>query len=145
MGGVAVNQQQRWEWLSRAAGEESARGVGRALGVSHTTVQRWVQKGMPDGTLIDLIVRFNQDPLEACVVWGLLNDADVPKLNWAAVARYIPADVLTAELHDRARLYIHANYSDALRKTSVWDTPRLHDHPARSDSLERQSFRLTAK
>jgi len=100
---------------------------------------------MPDGKLIDLIVRFNQDPLEACVVWGLLKDEDVQKLNWSELAKYIPADVLASELHDRARLYIHENYSDALRKTSVWDTPRVSDRPARSDSLDRRSFRLTTK
>lgn len=140
-----MNDKQRWEWLSKATGANSARGVGRSLGVHHTTVQRWVRNGMPDGTLIDLIVRYDQDPLLACVVWGLLDDDDVPNLNWEAIAKYVPADVLSGELHDRARLYIHANYADALRKTSVWDTPRVPDHPARSDSLERRSFRLTTK
>jgi len=100
---------------------------------------------MPDGTLIKLIVKYNQDPLRACVVWGILDDEDVPNFNWEAVAQYIPANVLAAELHDRASLYIHANYADALRKTSVWDVPRIPDRPARSDGLERRSFRLTTK
>lgn len=140
-----MNQQQRWEWLRKATGAETARGVGRSLGVHHTTVQRWVQKGMPDGTLIDLIVRYNQDPLEACVVWGILKDEDVPKLNWPAIAQYMPADVLSGELHTRARVYIYENYSDALRKTSVWDAPRIPGRPSRSDDLERRSFRLSAK
>lgn len=140
-----MNQKQRWDWLSKATGEDSARGVGRALGTHHTTIQRWVRNGMPDGTLIDLIIKYNQDPLLACVIWGLLDDDDVPRFNWEAISKYIPADILAGELYTRSRMYLHAEYPDTLRKTSVWDTQKLPHKPARSDNLERVSFRLTTK
>ena len=141
-----MNYRQRWAWLSQATGEDTVRGVARTLAVSHTSVQRWLQKGtIPAATLISIVVRFNQDPLEATVVWGLLRDEDVPALNWATIAQYVPADVLTAELHNRARTYVHANYPDTLRKLSVWDAPALPNRPSLSDALERRSFRLTSK
>lgn len=141
-----MNQKQRWEWLVRVTGEDTGRKVGRVLHVSHSTIQRWVHTGnMPAEKLITTIVEFKLDPLEACVIWGLLKDDDVPNFNWEAIAHYIPADILAGELHARSRMYLHAAYPDTLRKTSVWDAPKLPDMPSRSDGLERRSFRLTSK
>lgn len=95
----------RWKWLRDTTGEKTLRGVGRACGVSHSTVQRWLRGGIPTERLTELMVRFNCDPIEACVVWGILLDEHVAQLNYEALVRYAPMEVLTEEVHRRAVEY----------------------------------------
>ena len=92
----------KWErWLRAVTHEASERGIARAAGVSHTTVQRWIVKGVPVQTVWELTLRFRADPVETLIVLGRVAPEQVTQLNWAALVRYAPADVLTAELHSR--------------------------------------------
>ena len=129
----------RWNWLKAVTGEGTVRGMARECDVSHTTVQRWLRGELPAGTMTRLIVKFDADPIEASVVWGFLDDENVARLNWAAMVQYAPADVLTAELNERALRYVRDHYPDTLRKMSAFE------RPARVDIEERTSFRLTSK
>ena len=65
-----------------------------------------------------IIVRFNCDPIEAMVVWGYLDETDIPQLNFGALVRYIPVDVLAGEVARRAAVYSETR-PDTERKTSV--------------------------
>jgi len=92
----------KWErWLRTVTHENSVRGIARATGRSHTTVQRWVANGVPVQTVWELTLRFRSDPVQALIVLGRLTPEQVPRLNWAEIVRYAPAEVLTAELHGR--------------------------------------------
>lgn len=108
----------RWKWLRDATGETTVRGVGRACDVTHTTVRRWLESGIPMGALSALIIKFHQDPIEAVVVWGYLPDEHIQLLNFEALVRYIPIAVLAAELSRRADEYSKTR-TDYERKASV--------------------------
>lgn len=124
--------------------EDTERGIARAVGCSHTTVQRWAAKGLSPQMVWDLTVRFRGDPIAALVLLERVRPDQVQLLNFAAVMRYADADLLTAELHSRAmRERSKANRSDAFD-----GSPFQVDHDGtlgRSDSLERRGFRLTAR
>lgn len=106
--------------------EESARAIARATGVSHTTVQRWISKGVPAEIVWELTVRFNADPIEALILLERITPDQTAVLNYSAIVKYAPDHALTAEIHRRA-LQRHAQ------------------RPRKSDVLPRQSFRLSAK
>lgn len=108
----------RWHWLQDATGEDTIRGAARAAGVSHATIQRWLKNGAPIGAVIELTVRFERDLIEALVVWGHLDDADVARLNFEALVKYIPGDILTQEVRDRYKDYLSKN-PDPYQKTAV--------------------------
>jgi len=135
----------KWfRWLASVTRETTARGIARACGVSHTTVQRWIAKGVPPQTVWELTLRFKGDPVATLVVLGRIEPDRVNELNFAAIVKYADADVLTAELHSRAmRERVKSERSDAFDGTPFWndEKPTL----SRSDSLARQSFRLTGK
>ena len=112
-------QSRRWKWIqSVTGGAENVRAAAAVLGVSHTTVSRWLQKGMPITTMTELIVKHQCDPIEASVVWGFLPTSAIPELNYQALIEYVPADVLTAEVHRRTVEYLRTR-PETLRKTSV--------------------------
>jgi len=65
-----------------------------------------------------LIVKFGCDPIEAMVVWGFLLETDIQRLNFEAMVRYIPVEVLAAEVARRAAVYSETR-PDSERKTGV--------------------------
>jgi hypothetical protein len=89
-------------WLRAVTHEDTVRGIARAAGVSHTTVQRWLVKGVPARTVWDLTLKFKGDPIAALVVLERVTPEQVGQLNFAAVMKYADVDMLTAELHERA-------------------------------------------
>lgn len=108
----------RRRWIESATGSDTIRGAAAVIGVSHVTVSRWIRSGMPVGTLTGLIVEYNCDPIEALVVWGYLRDTDIPRLNFAALVKYVPGEILTAEVHNRYTDYL-SKQPDPYQKTSV--------------------------
>ena len=92
----------KWaHWLYQLTGELTERGIAKRVGVTHTTVQRWVRSGVPPSRAYELCVRFKGDPFEVMVLIGRMQPHDVQSLNWEAIVRYAPASVLSAELHSR--------------------------------------------
>ena len=92
----------RWAtWLRDVTGEDTVRGIARKVGRSHTQVQRWIAKGVPPDTVWEITLRFKGDPVSALIVLGRVTPDQVSQLNWAELVRYAPAEVLTAELHNR--------------------------------------------
>lgn len=95
-------EETKWfRWLRSLTKESSERAMAKRVGVSHTTVQRWVRSGVPPNTAWKLCVRFKGDPIQLIVLLGKIQPEHVPVLNWYAVVRYVPAEVLTAEVHAR--------------------------------------------
>jgi hypothetical protein len=93
----------KWaRWLRTVTGQETVRGIARATGRSHTTVQRWMAKGVPPSIVWEISLRFRGDPIAALVVLGRVTPDQVNQINFAAIAKYADADILTAELHNRA-------------------------------------------
>jgi hypothetical protein len=132
----------KWgRWLYEVTGEDKVRGVARAAGVSHTTVARWIENGVPPERVAELTVKFGADPIAGLVLIGWLREEDVARMNYAAVVQYAPADVLAAELLKRATRYIAAQYPDTLRKTRTG----LDDGPQVDDVEGRMALRLTSK
>jgi hypothetical protein len=93
----------KWRrWLTKTTGEKSTRAIARKVGVSHTTVQRWIAEGVPHARVWELTLRFHGDPVAACVVLGYVSPEDVRLFNYEKVVEYAPTVVLTNELHNRA-------------------------------------------
>lgn len=105
-------------WLQKTTGEKTGRAIAAKIGVSHTTVQRWLSKGAPPRTVLELSIRFRGDPMEAAVMSGLVCNSEVASLNYAELAKYIPVEILAAELARRASTYARER-EDPLRKTAV--------------------------
>jgi hypothetical protein len=121
----------RWRWLVTHTGETTTRGMARACGVTHTTVQRWLSKGIPMRALTELLFKFDADPVEAVVAWGYMPPELVEHMNWKAFVRWVPFDVLVDEIHRRETAYA-ADLDDRLRKRidpGVTGPLRLHDSP----------------
>jgi len=127
-------------WLCTVTRETSMRAVARKLGVSHTTVQNWSRNGVPPEKVSDITARFGADPIEALVLTGWLREDHVPHLNYAALVRYVPVEVLAAELHRRAAGYSQTR-PDTMRKTGIG----AGHGPDMTDAAVRPSFRLTSK
>ena len=127
-------------WLCTITGQTTMRAVARKIGRSHTTVQRWVKDGVPPDVIAELTVRFNADPIEALVLAGRLREEHVPRLNYAALVRYVPVEVLAAELHRRAAGYSQSR-PDTMRKTGTGPDAG----PAATDAAVRPQLRLTSK
>ena len=126
----------RWQWVQQVTGEQTVSAAAQALGEPRSTLSRWLKNGMPTGSLMPLIRKYQCDLIEAGLVWGYLTDKDVMNLNYDALVRYIPIDVLTREVNRRAEIYTQSR-PDTERKGVI----RL----GRSDNIDRQSFRLTGK
>jgi hypothetical protein len=109
----------RRRWIEQSTGTKTLRAAAVELGVTHVTVSRWIRSGLPAGALTSLIVRYECDPIEALVVWGFLDESDIPNLNYKALVEYVPADVLSGELDRRAKLYVAQAYPDTLRRLSL--------------------------
>ncbi len=108
----------RRKWIEEATGTKTLRSAASEIGVTHVTVSRWIRSGLPAGMLTQLLVRYGCDPIEALVVWGFLDEEDIPKLNYTALVRYFPGDVLTEEVHRRT--VEHLNNGDVgLQKKTV--------------------------
>lgn len=111
----------KWlRWLMELTGEESIRGIGRAVGRSHTTVLRWLQQGVPDEVMWELTVRFRGDPGETLMVAGNLDAEDLANLNHEAAVKYIPTHVLAAELHRRAQPVAPEDEAERIRRMREW-------------------------
>ena len=110
----------KWaRWLYKLTNESTERGVAKRVGVTHTSVQRWVRSGVPPSRAYELCVRFKGDPFEVMLLIGRIQPHDVQMLNWAAIVQYAPASVLTAELHTRTVLATEADPEVDPRKWSV--------------------------
>lgn len=90
-----------FRWLKTTTKQESVRGIAKTVGVSHTTVARWLERGVPAEKVWELTVRFHGDPILALIVLDRITPEQVPLLNYAAIVEYAPAQVLTAEIHER--------------------------------------------
>lgn len=117
-------EKSKWfRWLSATTHETSSRGIARKVGVAHTTVQRWATNGMTADKVWELTRRFHGDPIAALVLLSRVDDADIPDLNWAAVVKYVPIDVLADEIAARiaegARRYPREAESLQKRTTRV--------------------------
>ena len=135
-----ADDQLHWaRWLRMITGETTVRAIARRVGVSHSTVHRWMSKGIEPEKAAELAVRFYADPIEAAVLTGWLREDDVANLNYEALVRYVPVEFLAAELHRRAHGYSQTR-PDTMRKTRTGA-----GGPAPSDITSRQSFRLTSK
>lgn len=108
----------RWKWVQSLTGADTQRKAAAVIGVNQSTLSRWMRAGIPVPVLIDLIVTFGCDPVESMVVWGYLRDSDIVKLNYEAMAQYLPVDVLARELSRRASIYAEER-PDTERKTSA--------------------------
>ena len=96
-------QQTVWrDWLRHLTGETTTRGIAEKVGTSHTTVQRWINRGIPPRHVFDLAARFQADIYKALVMFEWLEDGDVERMNITTALRHYPEDALTAELHRRA-------------------------------------------
>ena len=125
----------KWErWLRDTTHEETGREIAKAVGVSHTTVQRWIRTGVPPPTVWELTLRFRGDPVAALIVLGRITPEQVADLNFPAALQYVPDDELTKELHRRA---VDRRHNNANRTPGI---PLL-----RSGRMERQSFRFTGE
>lgn len=112
-------------WLRTVTKEDSVRGIARAAKVSHTTVQRWIAKGVPVETVWELTLRFNADPIAALILLERIAPSQTGDLNYSAIVKYAPEHTLTSELHRRAM--------------------DRHMELLRSDVIPRPAFRLSAK
>lgn len=97
------------------------RGIARKIGVGSTTVQRWVANGMSAEKVWSLTIRFHGDPVAALVLLSRVDDEELPNLNWAAVVKYAPIEVLADEIAARiaegARRY--PKEAESLQKRST--------------------------
>ena len=64
-------------------------------------------------------MRFKGDPIEVMVLLGRIQPQDVKDLNWEAVVQYIPAEIITAELHSRTVRAVRARPEIDPRKLTV--------------------------
>lgn len=119
-----MDRRRRWDWLERATGRDTARGIAEELGVTHPTILRWVKTHPPIATVYELCLRYNLDPVEAVVVWGFLPEEMLPHLNYAAIVQYAPVEVLAAEMAFRAQGYAKVR-PDTLRRRRADGAPRL--------------------
>ena len=115
-------EKSKWfRWLATVTDEHTERGIARKIGVSHTTVQRWVRGGVPVSKVWELTLRFQGDPISALVLLRRIDEAQVHELNWEAIVRYAPIEVLGTELAARitegARLY--PKEAESLQKRST--------------------------
>lgn len=106
-------------WLHRLTHETSVRAIAKRIGVSHTTVQRWMQSGVPPSKAFELCVHLKGDPIEVMVLLGRIQPQDVSVLNWAAIIQYAPAETLTAELHSRTVRALRASPEVDPKKRTV--------------------------
>lgn len=108
----------RWKWVQATTGQTSVGQAAQVLEVPRATLSRWLKSGMPIGSLVPLVLRFDCDPIESAVVWGFVQEQDIRNLNYDALVRYVPIDVLAAEMSRRATIYSETR-PDTERKTSV--------------------------
>jgi hypothetical protein len=136
-----MDEQERHNWLVSVTGEDKVRGIARKVGVSHTQVQRWIREGIPPSRIAELTVRFGADPIEALVLSEWLEDEHVEHLNYQALVKYVPVQILAGELMHRASIYSKTR-PDPLRKTTTGVQASV-PHP--TDINSRHAFRLTAR
>lgn len=91
------------------------RGIALRVGVTHPTVQRWIQSGIPPRTVFDIAVRFNMDLFDTFVAMGWVDPGDPGRFNCGAVLRELPSRVLAEEL---------------LRRATVWERAGMPKLPA---------------
>ncbi len=108
----------RWKWIQHVTQENTQRAAAAAMGVNQSTLSRWLKSGMPTPVLIEMMLKFQCDPVESFVVWGYLKETDVTRLNFEAIARYLPVDVMAREVARRAEVYVESR-PETERKTSV--------------------------
>lgn len=73
---------------------------------------------MPVDRVIALTLEHERDLIEALVVWGYLDDADVKRLNYREMLKYFPGDLLSIEVADRYADYMR-KYPDPYQKIGV--------------------------
>lgn len=92
----------RREWLKAVTDRETVRDIAKALDVSHTTVSRWIESGIPPEKVVEIAIESHVDVISALVAVGWLKPEDVARLLTSDVLRRIPTHALIAELHRRS-------------------------------------------
>lgn len=111
-----VDETQWLRWLQAVTQERSIRGIANRVGVSHTTVSKWVREGVPESRVLELTVRFHGDLVAALVILGHIEPDQVGRLNYAAILEYAPSRALTKELHARTTRAFHTYPDIKLQK-----------------------------
>lgn len=77
-------------------GESSSREIGRKLGRSHATIQRWSKNGIPPRAVLQLVAEHGYDLFDALEALGWLSPEERAKI--APTIEKLPTPELTAEL-----------------------------------------------
>lgn len=96
-------------WLRQLTGETSTREIGKRIGRSHATIQRWAKYGIPPRAVLQLVVEYERDLYDTLEALGWLTSDDRAKI--APHAEQLPIEELTAEVHRLAGL-VHERVSD---------------------------------
>jgi hypothetical protein len=96
-----VLTRRRLAWLHRVTRETSHRGIARRLGVSHTTVARWIRDGLTLPHILDVCVALDIDPYDALEELGI---SEVPGHPRGVGLRLVSTIRLVEELQRRAEL-----------------------------------------
>lgn len=97
-----MDERRRQDWLQEITGADGARGVSRAIGRHHSTVQRWIRDGIPAEVVLELSVRFEADALEALVAVGAVTSRNADLIIEHSTLRRIPTERLVRELAARS-------------------------------------------
>lgn len=92
----------RRQWLQTVTGGETVREIAKVLDVSHTTVSRWIEGGIPPEKVVEIAIESHVDVIAALVAVGWLKQEDVARLLTSDVLRRIPTSALIAELYRRS-------------------------------------------
>lgn len=93
----------RWAgWLKRTTRADTSRDIAARVGVSHTTVLRWMRSGIPPDYVFAIGLRFGADLYETVIDMGWAEANELSEVGWDQVLRHVPLNQLTAEVHRRA-------------------------------------------
>ncbi|MDQ0894472.1 IS30 family transposase [Agromyces ramosus] len=96
-------------WLRQLTGETSTREIGKHLGRSHATIQRWAKYGIPPRAVLQLVAEHGIDLYDTLEALGWLSSEDRAKI--APHAEQLPTEVLAAEVHRLAGV-VHERVTD---------------------------------
>lgn len=92
-------------WVQKVTAGASARAIGKQLGISHTTVSRWLREGATEKAVIAISVGYGAPVVSGLVEMGFLSAEDAGRMNVSDVLKTIPNVLLAAEIHRRAVVF----------------------------------------